>query len=132
MIRILFNIIGTLAVVLGLIGIFVPLLPTTPFLLLASACYMRGSPRMAHWMVSNRLFGRYLNDFQTNQGIPMKTKIVALTVMWISLSISAYVVPLPWVRPILLLIGIGVTIYLWRYKTRTPDRAGTPELTDRP
>jgi len=132
LIRILFNIVGTLAVILGLIGIFVPLLPTTPFLLLASACYMRGSERMARWMVTNRLFGRYLRDFQHGMGIPLKTKIWALTVLWVSLGISAWVIPLPWVRPFLLVPGIGVTIYLWRYKTRRPgdDPPGTPQDTD--
>lgn len=109
-----------MAVVLGLIGIFLPLLPTTPFLLLASACYMRGSKRMAKWMVTNRLFGRYLLDYQEGRGIPLKTKIWAITIMWSSLALSAYFVPLPWVRPLLLIPGIGVTIYLWRYKTR-PD-----------
>ncbi|HLU15954.1 MAG TPA: YbaN family protein, partial [Burkholderiaceae bacterium] len=101
MTRLFFNVVGTLAVILGLIGIFVPLLPTTPFLLLASACYMRGSQRMARWMVSNRLFGRYLMDFQRGEGIPLKTKIWALTVLWISLGVSAWVVPLAWVRPLL-------------------------------
>src|SRR5690606_21314044 len=115
--------IGTLAVVLGLIGIFVPLLPTTPFLLLASACYARGSTRMANWLVSNRLFGRYLMDFQAGTGIPLKTKIVALLVMWVSLAISAYFMPVPWARPFLLIPGIGVTVYLCRYKTRVPDGA---------
>lgn len=130
MIRILFNIIGTVAVVLGLIGIMLPLLPTTPFFLLALACYMRGSQRMARWMVSNRLFGRYLLDFQAGQGIPLKTKVWALTVMWVSLAISAYFVPLPWVRPLLLIPGIGVTIYLCRYKTKpaqSPQPARLPE-----
>lgn len=130
MIRILFNILGTLAVILALIGVIVPILPTTPFLLLASACYMRGSPRMAKWMVSNPLFGRYLHDFHAGYGIPMKTKVVALSVMWASLAVSAYVVPLPWVRPILLVIGVGVTVYLLRYKTRMPNETDKPQLPD--
>lgn len=122
MIRILFTIIGTLAVILGLVGIVVPLLPTTPFLLLALACYMRGSQRMARWMVNNRLFGRYLMDFQSGYGIPLKTKLWALTVMWVSLAISGYFMPIPWARPLLLVPGIGVTIYLWRYKTAPAGR----------
>lgn len=119
-----------MAVVLGVIGIFLPLLPTTPFFLLALACYMRGSPRMARWMVSNRLFGRYVHDFQAGQGIPLKTKVWALTVMWASLAVSAYVVPLPWVRVLLLIPGVGVTIYLWRYKTKPVDAPQASRLSD--
>lgn len=130
MIRILFNIVGTVAVVLGVIGIVLPLLPTTPFLLLALACYMRGSQRMAHWMVSNRLFGRYLLDYQAGHGIPLKTKIWALTIMWASLALSAYFVPIAWVRPLLLIPGIGVTIYLWRYKTKPADPPKPARLPD--
>lgn len=120
LIRLAFNFVGTLAVVLGLIGIFLPLLPTTPFLLLATACYMRGSQRMANWLMSNRLFGQYIRDFHENRGIPRKTKIWALSIMWVSLGISAWVMPVDWARPLLLIPGIGVTIYLWRYKTRPP------------
>lgn len=78
---------------------------------------------MANWLVSNRLFGRYLMDFQAGTGIPLKTKIVALLVMWVSLAISAYFMPVPWARPFLLIPGIGVTVYLCRYKTRVPDGA---------
>lgn len=121
MVRILYTIAGTLALVLGLIGLFLPLLPTTPFLLLASACYMRGSERLAKWMITNRFFGRYLQDFQSNRGIPVKTKIWALALMWTSLAISAYVLPLAWMRALLLIPGCGVTVYLLRYKTRPVD-----------
>lgn len=117
-IRFLFNVIGIVAVVLGLIGIFLPLLPTTPFLLLAFACFMRGSPRMANWMLNNRIFGSYLQDFHSNRGITVKTKVYAISVLWVSLTISAWFMPLPWARFLLLIPGIGVTIYLWRYKTR--------------
>lgn len=130
MIRILFNIVGTVAVILGVIGIVLPLLPTTPFLLLALACYMRGSRRMARWMVSNRLFGRYLMDYHAGLGIPLKTKVWALTIMWASLALSAYLVPIPWVRPLLLIPGIGVTIYLWRYKTKPADPPKPLRLPD--
>ena len=118
MIRLLFNIVGTVAALLGILGIFVPLLPTTPFLLLASACFLRGSERMHSWLLHNRIFGRYLDDFQSGRGIPLQTKIVALTVMWISLAISAWLTALTWVAVMLLVPGIGVTVYLARVKTR--------------
>lgn len=78
---------------------------------------------MANWMVTNRLFGPYLLDFQEGRGIPLKTKIWALVIMWTSLALSAYLMPVPWARIFLLIPGIGVTLYLWRYKTRPADQA---------
>lgn len=84
---------------------------------------------MAHWMVSNRLFGRHLRDYQAGLGIPLKTKVLALTIMWTSLALSAYLVPIAWVRLLLLIPGIGVTVYLWRYKTKP---VGLPETLRSP
>ena len=123
MIKVLFNIAGTLALLLAILGIFLPLLPTTPFLLLASACYLRGSSRMHQWLLGNRLFGPYLANLQAGRGIPMRAKIIALAFMWTSLAISAWYVPLPWVRPLLLIPGIGVTWHLLRMKTLPPRPA---------
>ncbi len=122
MIRVLFNILGTVSLGLGVLGIFLPLLPTTPFLLLAAFCYVRGSPRMHHWLLSHRMLGPYIRDFQSGRGIPLRTKVIALTLMWLSLAWSAWVMPIPWARWLLLIPGIGVTIYLVRTPTRrTPD-----------
>jgi len=115
--RLLFNIIGTLAVLLGVAGIFLPLLPTTPFLLLALACYMRGSTRMTQWLLNNRLFGEHLRNIQEKRGIPKRTKIWAISLTWLSLAVSAWFMPVPWARPLLLIPGVFVTVYLWRYKT---------------
>ena len=116
--KILLNIAGTLALVLAILGIFLPLLPTTPFLLLASACYLRGSERMHGWLMNHRILGPYLSDLQAGKGIPLRGKIIALTLMWASLAFSAWYVPVPWVKPLLLIPGIGVTIYLLSMKTR--------------
>src|SRR3546814_17415146 len=69
-IKTLFNIAGTLALVLAVMGLFLPLLPTTPFLLLASACYVRGSERMHRWLLGHRILGPYLIGIQTGRGIP--------------------------------------------------------------
>ncbi|HEY9279565.1 MAG TPA: YbaN family protein [Eoetvoesiella sp.] len=117
--KILLNILGTVALALAILGIFLPLLPTTPFLLLASACYLRGSRRMHRWLVSNRVFGEYLNNIQNNRGIPLRGKILALLFLWLSLAYSAYAMPLLWVQVLLLIPGIGVTVYLLRMKTLT-------------
>lgn len=115
--RFAFNTVGTLSVSLGVLGIFLPLLPTTPFLLLAFACYMRGSECMAHWMLHNSLFGAQLRNFQAHRAIPKRTKIWAISLTWVSLAFSAWLMPVAWARWFLLLPGLFVTVYLWRHKT---------------
>ncbi|NGM88106.1 DUF454 domain-containing protein [Parapusillimonas sp. SGNA-6] len=117
MIKLLFNIVGTVAVILAILGVFVPLLPTTPFLLLASACYLRGSDRLHRWLMSNKVFGPYIANIQSGRGIPLRAKVTALVFLWGSLLVSAWIVPLLWVRLLLLIPGIGVSIYLLRMKT---------------
>ncbi|HUH59838.1 MAG TPA: YbaN family protein [Candidimonas sp.] len=126
MIKILFNILGTLALLLAVMGLFLPLLPTTPFVLLASACYVRGSDRLHRWLLRNKLFGQHLANIQSGRGIPLKTKIVAIIFLWSSLSISAWYIPILPIRLLLLIPGVGVSIYLLRMKTlaAAPDNAG--------
>lgn len=128
MIKTLYNIAGTVALLLGILGIFLPVLPTTPFLLLASACYMRGSDRMHRWLMNQRHLGPYIRNFTAGRGIPLRAKIAALALMWTSLTLSMWFVPLPWLRLLLLATGIGVTIYLYCMRTldgrseREPDQ----------
>lgn len=115
--KIALNIIGCIAVVLALLGVFLPLLPTTPFLLLASACFVRGSDRLHRWLLNNRVFGEYLRNFESGKGIPLRAKIVAITVMWVSMGWSMMIVrPVP-LKLMLAAIGVAVTIYLVRLKT---------------
>jgi uncharacterized protein len=111
------NVVGCLALVLALLGIFLPLLPTTPFLLLASACYMRSSSRMHAWMLNHRLFGEYLRNFESGRGIPLRAKIVALTLLWLSMGFSIRTVDSLLLQILLLLVGAGVSAYLVRMKT---------------
>lgn len=115
--KILLNIIGSLAVILAILGIFLPLLPTTPFLLLASACYMRGSARLHRWLLNNRLFGEYLRNIEDKRGMPLRGKIITLAVLWLSMSYSIYVVDALVLKGILVAIGAGVTIMILRMKT---------------
>lgn len=123
MIRALLTVLGVVALALGVLGIFLPLLPTTPFLLLAAFCFLRGSPRLHAWLMSHRILGPYIRDFQAGRGIPLRSKCIALAFMWPSLALSAWVMPVPWARWFLLLPGIGVTVYLWRLPTRPADDA---------
>lgn len=120
----LLNIAGVVALVLGVVGLFLPLLPTTPFLLLASACFARGSVRLHRWLIHHRVFGVYLRNVEAGNGIPLKAKIVALTMMWASLVYSCVRFDHLGLRITLLAIGCAVSIYLWRYlpTLRTVDK----------
>ena len=79
--RTLWFIAGTICVVLGAIGTVLPILPTTPFLLAAAACYCKSSERMYRWLLNNKWFGEYIRNYKTGKGLPIKTKIIALTML---------------------------------------------------
>ena len=121
--KIVFNLIGCLAVLLGVLGIFLPLLPTTPFLLLASACFARGSTRLHNWLQTNRVFGKYLRDYENGKGIPLRGKIWILIFMWTSMSYSIWRLHDRLALQIMVaLIGAAVTIYLTRFVPTMPVR----------
>ena len=113
--KLLYNVMGALAVLLGIIGIFLPLLPTTPFLLLASWCFARGSSRLHHWLLSHRVFGDYLRNFEAGRGIPLRAKIVATVLLWSSLLVAMARFDGKVVPTLLVLTGACVSLYLWRF-----------------
>jgi uncharacterized membrane protein YbaN (DUF454 family) len=110
---------GTFSLGLGAIGVFLPILPTTPFLLISAACYMRSSERMHKWILNNRWFGEYLRNYQEGKGIPLKTKILALTVLWGTILYSAFIAldDVLIAQIGLLAIALGVSIHLLRLPT---------------
>ena len=113
--KILLNIAGVIALLLAILGLFLPLLPTTPFLLLASWCFARGSRRLHGWLLSHRVFGEYLRNFEAGRGIPLKAKIVATLMLWGSLVMAMRRFE-GWILPALLaLTGACVSLYLWRF-----------------
>ncbi len=109
--------IGWLSVLLGVIGIFVPVLPTTPFLLLAAACFVRSSRRFYLWLVNHRHLGPWIRDYLEGNGIPLKGKVYAIGLMWASIGLSCYLVPMPWARAFMLTSAVLVTLYILRQKT---------------
>ena len=108
---------GWLSVVLGVIGIFLPVLPTTPFLLLAAACFARSSPRFYAWLVSHPRLGPWIRDYLAGEGIPLKGKVYTLLLMWPSILFACWLVELPWARVAMLLSAALVSIYILRLKT---------------
>lgn len=109
--------IGWLSVVLGVIGIFLPIMPTTPFLLLAAACFMRSSPKFYNWLVGHPRLGKYLVYYLEGKGIPMKAKIYTIALLTISMSFTTYLVPLLAVKILLPLVGLLVALYIVRQPT---------------
>ena len=109
--------VGVMALVAGVIGIFVPLLPTTPFLLLASACFLRGSERLHRWLLSQGTLGEYIRRYEAGEGIPRRAKIVGIGMLWISIGFGVFRVEPVWARLVMLAIATAVTIYLLRLPT---------------
>ena len=109
---------GTLFLVIGIIGIFIPLLPTTPFLLLAAACYFRGSKKFYYWLINNKWLGEYIKNYQEGRGIPLIVKISTITLLWITIIFSTIIIVSNYfIQIILILIAIGVTIHILTIKT---------------
>ncbi len=108
---------GTVSLAVGIAGIFLPLLPATPFLLLASACYVRSSDRMHRWLMEHKHLGMYIRAFRERRGMPMRAKVVTLVLLWASMAYSIYRVDILAVRILLVVIAVGVTVLVYRMKT---------------
>ena len=109
--------IGVVSLVFGFIGIFIPILPTTPFLLLSSFCFAKSSKKLHNWLINHKIFGKYIYNYITHHAIPYKAKISSIAILWITISISIYLVSKLLVTIILLIIATGVTIHLLKLKT---------------
>ncbi len=114
---------GCLSVALGVVGVFLPVLPTTPFLLLAAACFARSSPRFYRWLVEHPRLGPWIGPYLKGQGIPMKAKVWAIVSLWVSIGVSCWLVPLLWARVLMVVSAVAVTVYLLTRKTSTVTRA---------
>lgn len=113
---------GTISMSLGILGIFLPLLPTTPFLLLSSACFMRSSEKLHRWLTGHKLLGRYIKGYMQFRAISKKAKIISITMLWVFIGISAlFFVKVLWIRLLLPFIAIAVSIHLLKLKTLSQD-----------
>lgn len=116
---------GTICLVLGAIGLFLPILPTTPFLLASTACYYKSSLKMHKWLIHNKWFGDYIRNYQEGKGMPIRTKIIALTVLWVTIGVSTFFflersLPTFLVQPMqltMIITVILVTMYILRLPT---------------
>lgn len=109
---------GIISLSLGVMGAFVPVLPTTPFLLLSAALFLRGNRRLYDWLMNHPRMGTYISNFVKHKAVPMRVKIVSVLTLWITLLYCAIFVASHWALSILFIaIAIGVTIHILSYKT---------------
>ena len=118
----LYGVAGGLSLALGVIGIFLPVLPTTPFILLAAFCFAKGSPRVHQWMLQHPLLGPMLRNWQEHHSLTRRTKYVAIISMWLMLGVSIWTFSdWPWIQVSVLALGaIGTTMVL-RIQTRAQN-----------
>ena len=111
---------GLISLSLGVVGIFVPLLPTTPFLLLASACFVRSSDKLHNWLIHHKVFGNYIRCYQQFRAVSLRAKILTVTFLWLFIGYAvAFVVSAFMIRILLLVIAVTVTIHILRLQTLT-------------
>lgn len=115
---------GTVFVGLGVLGIFLPLMPTTVFLLLAAYCYSRSSDKFHDWLLNNRFLGKYIRNYKSGQGMSVRDKATTLIILWASIGVSVWFVKGSfWVTLILAAVAVGVTTHILWIKTYHPENA---------
>lgn len=120
---------GTVCVGLGVLGIFLPLMPTTVFLLMAAYCYSRSSDKFHDWLVSNRWLGRYIKNYKSGQGISVRQKVSTIAILWASIGFSIWLVAAAfWPTLFLAAVALGVTIHLLWIKTAPAKEPATPQI----
>ena len=116
--KFLFAFLGTVSLMLGIMGVFLPVLPTTPFLLLSAALYMRSSQRLYNWLMSHKHLGAYIRNFREHKALPLRVKIVSVTMVWATLLYCAVSVAKTWwMSLVFIAIAAGVTIHILSYRT---------------
>ncbi|MDP2401703.1 MAG: YbaN family protein [Actinomycetota bacterium] len=119
---------GWIALGLAALGAVLPVMPTTPFVLLAAACFMRSSERLHTWLVKHPVFGCHIEDYLAGRGLRARTKVVALTTLWASVSASVLLfVPLVHAKVLIVLIAAAVSVYLLRLPTCSEVPHTTPD-----
>src|SRR5699024_10339259 len=116
--KILLIIAGSISLGLGVLGVILPLLPTTPFLLLAAACYVRSSERLYYWLITNKYFGSYIQNYRDGKGIPLRAKVIGVSVLWLAMSYTIlFIIPLLSIKLLLAGIGAYFTWFILKQKT---------------
>ena len=116
--KFIFLFLGIVSLVLGVVGIFLPVLPTTPFLLLSATLFLRSSQRLYNWLLSHPYLGEYIRNFKEYRAVPLRVKIVSVSLVWLTLLYCAlFVAKEWWMSAVFIAIALGVSIHILHYKT---------------
>lgn len=116
--KLLLKSLGIFSLALGIVGIFLPLLPTTPFLLLSAALFAKSSDKLYNWLLNHKYMGTYIKNFREHKCIPLQAKVISILLIWITISYSVlFIIPLFWVKILLLSIALATSIHILSYKT---------------
>ena len=108
---------------LAILGAILPLMPTTPFLIVAAACFYRSSERFYHMIMYNKYFGHYLRDYKSGMGIPLRIKIMALIFTWTSTLVSVFIfIPYLWLEILVVVVNLTITVHMVLVKTKSGKR----------
>lgn len=113
---------GYLSLSMGALGIFLPVLPTTPFLLLSAVCFLKSSKRLYNWITQHKLFGAYIRNYLKYRAISLKAKFVSILFLWLVVGVTViFIIDLVWLKILLSIIALAVTIYILRLRTLTEE-----------
>jgi len=122
---------GTVCVGLGVLGMFLPLLPTTVFLLMAAYCYSRSSKKFHNWLLNNRLCGKYISNYKSGRGMSVRQKATSILTLWASIGFSIWLLGGRfWGTLILAVVAVGVTAHILWIKTHRPENESEAVQTD--
>ncbi len=117
--RIFLIIVGSVSLVLGVLGIFLPMLPTTPFLLLSAAAWVKASPSLYEWLINHKVFGEYIRNFREHRAIPLRVKIVSVSLVWLTIGycIIAVVDEWWWAQMLMALLATAISWHILSFNT---------------
>ncbi len=121
--RILLYIAGVLSLTLGIIGIVVPVLPTTPFILLSATCFFKSSKKAYNWLLNNKVFGRFIRNYREGKGISRKHKTITIGILWFTIILSMLMIGIQWVKILLPIIAVLVSAHIILIKPQNKRKA---------
>ena len=130
--RIFLIIVGSVSLVLGILGMFLPLLPTTPFLLLSAAVWVKALPALYQWLLNHKVFGEYIRNFREHRAIPLRVKIISVSLVWLTIGycIFAVVDEWWWAQMLMTLLAIGISWHILSFKTLKKAENGERKSED--
>ena len=122
--RIFLIIVGSVSLVLGILGIFLPMLPTTPFLLLSAAAWVKASPSLYEWLINHRVLGEYIRNFREHRAIPLRVKIISVSLVWLTIGycIFAVVDEWWWAQVLMALLATAISWHILSFATLKKNR----------